>query len=83
MIAFVLTVAVCFAFAVASYPVVTEFLSRSASALAEIARRSSVIERFTSFSRGVVQLRDLIYFASFIFFWLFVNTIIVEHRKAD
>ncbi|MBN8888815.1 MAG: ABC transporter permease [Rhodospirillales bacterium 70-18] len=83
VIAFVLAVSVCFVFAVASYPVVTDFLSRNAPELAEVARRLSVAERFQSFTRGVIALRDLIFFASFIGFWLFLNTVIVEHRKAD
>ena len=83
VIAFVLAVSVCFVFAVASYPVVTDFLSRNAPVLAEVARRMSVTERFLGFTRGVIALRDLIFFASFIGFWLFLNTMIVEHRKAD
>ena len=83
VIAFVLAVAVCFLFAVASYPVVLDFLSRNAPAAAEIVRRLSVTERFGAFTRGVISLRDLIFFASFIGFWLFLNTLIVEHRKAD
>ena len=83
VIAFVLGVAVCFVFAVASYPVVTDFLSRNTPALAEIARRIAVIDRFQDFTRGVVSLRDLIFFATFIGFWLFLNTVIVEQRKAD
>lgn len=83
VIAFVLAVSVCFIFAVASYPVVTDFLSHNAPVLAEVARRMSVTERFMSFTRGVIALRDIIFFASFIGFWLFLNTMIVEHRKAD
>jgi ABC-2 type transport system permease protein len=83
VIAFVLAVALGFVFAVASYPVVTDFLSHGSPLLASAARRISVVERFQGFVRGVVQLRDLIYFASFIGFWLFVNTVIVEQCKAD
>jgi len=83
VIAFVLGLAVCFAFAVASYPVVTDFISHSSPALADFARRISVLDRYTSFTRGEIELRDVIYFASFIGFWLFLNTVIVEHRKAD
>jgi ABC-2 type transport system permease protein len=83
VIAFVLAVAVCFLFAVASYPVVTDFLSRNLPVLADVARRISVADRFQSFTRGIISLRDLIFFASFIGFWLFLNTVIVDHRKAD
>jgi len=83
VIAFVLAVAVCFVFAVASYPVVTDFLSHSAPALADVARRIAVIDRFQDFVRGVVSLRDLVFFATFIGFWLFLNTVLVDARKTD
>jgi ABC-2 type transport system permease protein len=83
VIAFVLGVAVCFVFAASSYPVVTDFLSHTAPVLAEVALRMSVAERFASFTRGVIAVRDLVFFASFIGFWLFVNTVTLEHRKAD
>jgi ABC-2 type transport system permease protein len=83
VIAFVLAVAVCFIFAVASYPVVTDFLSRNTPVLAEIARRVAVIDRFQDFTRGVVSVRDLIFFATFIGFWLYLNAVLVEQRKAD
>ena len=83
VIAFVLAVAVCFVFAVSAYPIVTDFLSANTPVLATIARRISVAERFQSFTRGIISLRDLIFFATFIGFWLFLNTVIVDHRKAD
>ena len=83
VIAFVLAVAVCFAFTVASYPIVTEFLSKNTPILAEIARRLAVIDRFQAFTRGVVSARDIVYFVTFIGFWLFLNTVLVEQRKAD
>jgi ABC-2 type transport system permease protein len=83
VIAFVLAVAVCFLFAVASYPLVTDFLQQSTPVLADAARHLSIVERFQSFTRGIISVRDLIFFASFIGFWLFLNTVIVEHRKAD
>jgi ABC-2 type transport system permease protein len=83
VIAFVLAVAICFVFTVASYSLVTDFLSKNTPILAEIARRMAVLERFQAFTRGVISARDLVYFASFIGFWLFVNTVLVEQRKAD
>lgn len=82
VIAFVLGVAVCFLFAVTSYPLVTDFLSRQTPALAAVARRLAVIDRFDDFTRGVISARDLIFFATFIGFWLFLNAVIVENRKA-
>jgi ABC-2 type transport system permease protein len=83
VIAFVLAVAVCFVFAASGSGIVIDFLSRNLPFLSETARALSVTERLNSFSRGVVSLPDLVFFASFIGVWLFANTLAVEHRKAD
>jgi len=83
VIAFVLAVAVCFLFAVAGSALVTDFLSQRIPALAEIARAVSLTERFNGLTRGVIALRDAVFFASFIGFWLFVNAVVLDHRKAD
>jgi ABC-2 type transport system permease protein len=82
VIAFVLGVAVCFLFAVTSYPLVSDFLTRQAPTVAGVARRLAVLDRFQDFVRGVVSLRDLVFFAAFIGFWLFLNAVIVHNRKA-
>ena len=42
-----------------------------------------MVDRFNDFTRGIISLRDLIYFATFIGFWLFLNTVLVDQRKAD
>lgn len=83
VVAFVLAVAVCFLFAASGSPVVTDFLSRRIPVMAEIARGISVTERLGDLSRGIVALRDLVFFGTFIGFWLFANTLAVDHRKAD
>lgn len=83
VIAFVIAVALCFVVTIASTPLVTDFLSHELPVLADIARRIAVAERFADFTRGVIALRDLVYFASFIGFFLFLNTIIIDHRRAS
>ncbi len=83
VIAFVLAVVFCFLFAASGTAVVTEFLSSRLPLLAEAARSVSVFERFNGFVRGVVALRDLVFFASLIVFFLFVNAVVLDHRKAD
>ena len=82
VIAFVLAVALCFLFAASASPIVTEFLSARMPILAEISRAVSVADRFNGFARGVIALRDLVFFASFIGFFLFVNAVVLDHRKA-
>jgi ABC-2 type transport system permease protein len=83
VIAFVLAVAACFVVTVASTPLITDFLARSMPILATIARRVAVAERYQAMTRGVIGARDLIYFASFMVFFLFVNTVVIDHRRAD
>jgi ABC-2 type transport system permease protein len=83
VIAFVLAVAACFFLTAAGSPIVTEFLSRRVPQLADIARAISVSDRLAGFSRGVISARDMVFFASFIGFFLFANTIAVDQRKAD
>ena len=83
VIAFVLGVAVCFLFASASYPLVTDFLSHNTPALAEVARHFAIIDRYQDFTHGIVSLRDLVFFTTFGGFWLFVTTVLVDQRKAD
>src|SRR5580698_1656046 len=63
VIAFVLGVMVCFVFAAASYPLVTDFLSRNTPLMADVARRFAVVDRYQDFTRGIISLRDLIFFA--------------------
>ncbi len=83
VIAFVLGIAGCFVFSLASSPIITEFLNSNMPILGDIARKISVGERFMSFTRGVISLRDIVFFASFIVFFLFLNTVVIDHRKAD
>ena len=83
VVAFVLAVALCFLTMVASTPLVTDFLGHAAPELASVAARVSVAGRFQNFTRGVIELRDVIYFASFIGFFLFLNTVVIDHKRAD
>lgn len=83
VIAFVLAVAACFFVTAAGSPVVTEFLSKRIPELADLARAVSVTDRLAGFSRGVIAARDFVFFASFIAFFLFANTVAVDQRKAD
>jgi len=83
VIAFVVAAAMCFVFTVSGAPVVTEFLVRWApEAVVEQVKAFSFITRFNGIMRGVIDARDLVYFASFIAFWLFANAVIVDLKKA-
>jgi ABC-2 type transport system permease protein len=43
----------------------------------------SFLAHFSTISRGVIDLRDLVYFSLVIAFWLLANTMVLEMKKAD
>ena len=82
VIAFVVGTVVCFAFTVSGAPLVLEFFSAWApDALLDQIAGFSFLVHFQSIVEGVIDLRDLVYFASLIAVWLFANVIIIEHKK--
>ena len=83
VIAFVVSGVVCLGFVLSGFPLVLEFVSAFAPAIVVDAVRSfSFLTHFQSISKGVVQAGDVVYFASLIVFWLFVNAVVIEWRKA-
>ncbi len=84
VIAFIITVAVCFAFMLSGFPLVLDVFSGWApQALVDAIASLSFLTHFTTISKGVIDLRDLIYFAVMIGFWLLANAIVIDARKAD
>jgi ABC-2 type transport system permease protein len=43
----------------------------------------SFLAHFSAISKGVIELRDLVYFLSLIVFWLFANAVAIDLRKAN
>ncbi len=82
VIAFVLAAAVCFALTASGAPLVLNFFSAWASedVLAFI-RSLSFLDHFQNIIKGVVDLRDVVYFASLISLFLFCNVIAVNRFK--
>lgn len=84
VIAFVLSVVVTLAFILSGYPLVLDFFSGWApQAVVDVIGSFSFLTHFSAITKGVIDLRDVIYFISLIAFWLFANTIIIEMKKAD
>ena len=83
VIAFVVSGVVCLGFVLSGLPLVLEFVSAIAPAIVVDAVRSfSFLTHFQAISKGVVQAGDIVYFVSLIVFWLFVNAVVIEWRKA-
>lgn len=83
IIAFIVTVALCFVFTASGLNIVVEFFSGWAPpALLDGVANFSFLENFRDISRGIVNLRDVVFFISTIVFFLFANMVAVEHRKS-
>jgi len=83
VVAFVLSVVVCFLFIVSGFPIVLDFFSGWAPAVIVNAVASlSFLTHFDAIVQGVIDLKDIIYFASLIGFWLFATAVLVELKKA-
>ena len=84
VIAFVVTAAVCFLLTVSGSPIVLGFLKSWApqSVLSTVAS-FSVLTHFNGIVRGVLDVRDVVFFLSVIALGLFANALIVDLKKAD
>mgnify|MGYP001126009094 CR=1 FL=1 len=84
VVAFILAVVVCFLFLLSGLPMVLElFRGWLPQAMVDAIANLSFLLHYNSISRGVVDLRDLLYFALVIGFWLLANRIVLELKKAD
>lgn len=84
VISFILSVVVCLFLVLAGWPPVTDFFSGWAPTwLVDIVSGFSFMPHFTSIERGVIDLSDLCYYLSVIFFMLFANGVILQNRRAS
>ena len=84
VIAFVVTVVVCFLFTVSGLPQVLDFFSGWApQALLSTIASFSFLTRFEAIKSGVIDFRDVVYFGSLIWLWLTINAVVIDLRKAS
>ena len=84
VIAFVVSGVVCLGFVLAGFPLVLDFVGAFAPAIVvEAVRSFSFLTHFQAIGKGVLQAGDVVYFVSLIVFWLFLNAVVVEWRKAE
>ena len=83
VIAFVISVVICFLFILSGFPLVLDFFQGWApQALVEVISSLSFLTHFDSINKGVIDLRDLIYYLVLISFWLYANVVVIDSRKA-
>ncbi len=82
VIAFVVSVVVCFLFTVSGTPLVLDFFHAWApTVLSDAIASFSFITHFTSITAGVLDLRDIVFFFSLIALFLAANVVVVDLKK--
>ena len=83
VVAFIITVVICFVFLLSGFPLVLDFFSGAPQAVVDTVAGLSFLTHFTSISKGVIDLRDVAYFLLVTGAWLYATTIVLEMKKAD
>jgi ABC-2 type transport system permease protein len=84
VVAFILSVVVCFLFLLSGLPMVMNlFTGWAPQMVVDGIANLSFLSHFADISKGVIDLRDLVYFVLVIGFWLAANMIVLELKKAD
>jgi len=83
VIAFIIAATVCFLFTMSGLELVLNFFQAWAPPLiVDTVAGLSFLVRFDAVTRGVIDLRDVLFFVSLTAFWLFVNVVVVELKKS-
>ncbi|MCY4471626.1 MAG: ABC transporter permease [Kistimonas sp.] len=84
VISFILTLVICFLFVAAGFPMVLNvFQGWAPATLVDAVAGLSFLTHFEAVSRGVLDVRDLLYFLVMIAFWLLATAIVIDMKKAD
>jgi ABC-2 type transport system permease protein len=84
VIAFVIAATICFILTVSGTDMVLGFLTGWApQPLINAVASFSFLQHFLAVMRGVIDLKDFIFFASMILAFLYANAVIVELKKAE
>jgi ABC-2 type transport system permease protein len=84
VVAFILGVVVCFIFLLAGFPLVLDvFRSWAPQSLVDAIASLSFLTHFESIAKGVIDIRDFLYFGMLIAFFLLATAIALDVRKAE
>jgi len=84
VIAFILTVVICFMFLLLGLGQVDGFLRGILpQVIVDAIASLSFLTHFNSLSKGIIDLRDVVYFAAVMGFWLLASVQVIEMKKAD
>jgi ABC-2 type transport system permease protein len=84
VISFILSIVICLFLILAGWPPVTQLVDRltDSPGLIEAVSSFSVMTHFQTFQRGLIDLRDVIFYVAVIIFCLFATSVIIRSHRA-
>ena len=82
LIAFLASLVICFVLVVVGFPRVTDWIREHAPWLADGINSLSFYTHFMNIAKGVLDLRDLLFFALISIFFLLASTVVLDARKS-
>lgn len=84
VIAFILTVSICFLFVIMGSPILLDaFPDWVPQVVVDAFSAMGFLTHFDSIAKGVLDIRDILFFSVFIGAWLLASAIVIEIRKAN
>ncbi len=84
VIAFIVSLVLCFLLTLSGFPLVLDvFRGWLPVGLVDVIASLSFLTHFQAISKGVLDLRDIIYFLAMILAWLYASAVIIDMKKSD
>jgi len=84
VVAFIVGIAACFAFLVAGFPLVLDaFRGWAPQLLVDAIASLGFLTHYEAISKGVIDIRDLVYFALLITWFLLATAVVLDVRKSQ
>ncbi len=81
IVAFILTIFICFIFILSGLPMVLDAFAFAPQVVIDFIAGLSFLVRFDAIARGVLDLRDVVYFIAFIMLWLYLTLQVLQRQK--
>jgi ABC-2 type transport system permease protein len=84
VVAFILTAVVCFGLLLSGFPLVLDFFrALFPQFVVDAVANLSFLTHFAAIAKGVLDLRDVLFFLLSIGFWLYASAVVIDLKKAD
>ena len=82
VVAFIISVTICFLFTLSGLPIVLDFFSYWAGDnITDVIASFSFLTNFSNISKGIIDLRTIMYFFSLIVLFLYLNVITLDNSR--